>query len=115
MNQYLFLRRLRGPVFLLIFGVTAVLDEYTSIHYGRSWPLYVIAWGIMKLAENAILARNPPAPPNASPGYQPGYPPQPGGPAPGGWAAPPTQGTERSADRGAATTAIVPSQGEDRR
>ena len=70
MNQYIFLRRMRGPIFLLMFGVTAILDVYTSIDYGRSWPLYLIVWGMLKLAENAILAQNPPPPPGQWPGGQ---------------------------------------------
>lgn len=105
MNQYILLRRLRGPIFLLIFGVTAVLDEYTSIHYGRSWPLYLIVWGILNLAENAILARQPIPPP---PAY-PGYPPQAGSNYYG--SAPPPTGTASNPT----STAIVPSQGEEGR
>ena len=69
MNQYLFLRRMRGPIMLLVFGITAILDEYTGIHYSRSWPLYIIVWGLLKLAENAILAQNPPGPMAPYPGY----------------------------------------------
>lgn len=70
MNQYLFLRRMRGPIILLTFGITAILDEYTGISYAHSWPLYIIVWGLLKLAENAILAQNPPASPVGYPGYQ---------------------------------------------
>jgi hypothetical protein len=73
MNQYLFLRRMRGPIILLTFGITAILDEYAGISYGHSWPLYIIVWGLLKLAENAILAQNPPAAPAPWPGYQAGY------------------------------------------
>jgi hypothetical protein len=118
MNQYLFLRRMRGPIFLLVFGITAILDEYTNIGYGMSWPLYIIAWGILALAENAILAQYPPPPPGQIPGYPPGYGSYPGygqgygqgpntpppGAAPGG---PGGSGTTTS-------TAIVPTSGEDR-
>lgn len=101
MNQYIFLRRMRGPIMLLVFGVTAILDEYTGIHYRESWPLYLIAWGILKLAENALLAQHPPAPP---PPYT-GYPPAPG---PGSWTANPGN----SGSEPPASTAIVPVQGE---
>jgi hypothetical protein len=77
MNQYLFLRRMRGPIILLTFGITAILDEYAGISYGHSWPLYIIVWGLLKLAENAILAQNPPVPPVGYPAYpaagSPGY------------------------------------------
>jgi hypothetical protein len=73
MNQYLFLRRMRGPIILLTFGITAILDEYAGISYAHSWPLYIIVWGLLKLAENAILAQNPPVAGTGYPGY-PGYP-----------------------------------------
>lgn len=69
MNQYILLRRMCWPIMLLIFGVTAILNEYTGIGYDKSWPLYIIAWGVLRLAENAILAQNPPAPPPPYPGY----------------------------------------------
>lgn len=69
MNQYVFLRRMRGPLILLTFGITAILDEYAGIGYGRSWPLYLIVWGVLKLAENAILAQHPPVMPGQYPGY----------------------------------------------
>ncbi len=73
MNQYLFLRRMRGPIILLTFGITAILDEYAGIGYSRSWPLYLIVWGLLKLAENAILAQHPPVMPGQYPGTA-GYP-----------------------------------------
>ncbi|HEY1809238.1 MAG TPA: hypothetical protein VGG42_11790 [Acidobacteriaceae bacterium] len=78
MNQYLFLRRMRGPIILLTFGITAILDEYAGIGYSRSWPLYLIVWGLLKLAENAILAQHPPVMPGQYAGQVPGtmgYPP----------------------------------------
>jgi hypothetical protein len=105
MNQYLFLRRMRGPIMLLTFGITAILDEYTGIHYSRSWPLYIIVWGLMKLAENAILAQNPPDPTMQYPGYAapaagPGYTTYTGAPYPG----PGTTGPGSTET----TTAIVP-------
>lgn len=103
MNQYFLLRRMRGPIMLLVFGITAILDEYTGIHYGSSWPLYIIAWGVLKLAENAVLAQNPPPPPGQYPGYPQaqaaGYEPYPGA------------GTQPSGT----TTAIVPAPDEERR
>ena len=111
MNQYIFLRRMRGPIMLLVFGVTAILAEYTGIGYDKSWPLYLIAWGVMKLAENAILAQNPPTPPPPYPGY-PGYGSSPA-PGTGGWAAPGTA-SGPGTPPGTTTTAIVPSTGEDR-
>ncbi len=82
MNQYLLLRRLKGPAILITFGVTALLDQYNVLSFGRSWPLYLIVIGIFQLAERAALAQMqtppggyypqaggvPPAAPPASPG-----------------------------------------------
>jgi len=87
MNQYLFLRRMRGPIILLTFGITAILDEYAGIGYSRSWPLYIIVWGLLKLAENAILAQHPPMP-GPYPGA-PGYVAPPAAPATSGETTPP--------------------------
>jgi Domain of unknown function (DUF5668) len=76
MNQYLLLRRLRGPAILLTFGLTALLNEYGVISYGHSWPLYLIVIGILQLAERAALSQAPLAPPVAPPmGYPPAPPP----------------------------------------
>jgi hypothetical protein len=120
MNSYLFLRRMRGPIFLLTFGVTAILDVYTSIDYTRSWPLYLIVWGVLKLAENAILAQYPPPPPGTPgypqypgyPGYGPGYP----GYGPGATPGTGTQsGTTTATGTGTTSTAIVPSPGDEGR
>jgi hypothetical protein len=129
MNSYLFLRRMRGPIFLLTFGVTAILDVYTNIDYGRSWPLYIIVWGVLKLAENAILAQNPPQPPGTAgypqyPGYQgqPGYQGYPGYPGYGPGATPGvgTQagtagGPGTGSGTGTTSTAIVPAPGDEGR
>jgi hypothetical protein len=118
MNSYLFLRRMRGPIFLLTFGVTAILDVYTNIDYARSWPLYIIVWGVLKLAENAILAQAPPPAPGT-----PGYGPYPGG-YPGGYpgtypgyapGAQPQGGTGSESSTGTTSTAIVPSPGDEGR
>jgi cell wall-active antibiotic response 4TMS protein YvqF len=67
MNQYLFLHRIQGPAMLLTFGVTALLDQWHILSFGKSWPLYLIVLGVLKLAQRAALA-------NAEPPAYPGYP-----------------------------------------
>ena len=79
MNQYLFLSRIQGPALLLTFGVCAALDQWHILRFGKSWPLYLIVLGLIKLAQRAALAT---AEPPVYPGYGPGYatagaPPQP--------------------------------------
>lgn len=80
MNQYIFLQRIQGPALLLTFGVAALLDQWDILSFGRSWPLYLIVLGVLKLAQRTALANaDPPPYPTGYPGY-----PQPatGGPAP---------------------------------
>jgi len=67
MNQYIFLHRIQGPAMLLTFGVCALLDQWDILSFGRSWPLYLIVLGVIKLAQRAALATAEPPP------YQPGY------------------------------------------
>ena len=69
MNSYFFYRRIRGPVFLLTFGATALLAEWDVLSFARSWPLYLIVFGVLRLAEGAAFAAAPP----------PVYPPTPQG------------------------------------
>ena len=92
MNRWLMIRRLRGPAFLLMFGVTALLHEWHILSFGQSWPLYLVLAGVLALAERAAFTTPDPS---QMPQYPPytgtGYPPQ---PAPTGWQTPPaTPGT----------------------
>jgi hypothetical protein len=52
-NSYLWIHRIKGPAMLLVFGITALLDEWDIISYGKSWPLYLIVFGVLQLAERA--------------------------------------------------------------
>ncbi len=93
MNQYIFIRRLRGPAILLLFGVLALLHTSGLVHHlwRLFWPLLLILIGVLLLAERAALAAegDDPAwpfagPQTAAPG--PVYPPNPAAgtpPAPG--------------------------------
>jgi hypothetical protein len=63
MNTWLVIRRLRGPAFLILVGITALLNQWGVLSFSRSWPLYLILAGVIGLAERAALANAPPAPP----------------------------------------------------
>jgi hypothetical protein len=69
-NRYIFLRRIKGPVIIVVFGVTALLHTWHILSYSRSWPLYLIVIGLLQLAERAAWAQMqaPPA------GFPPGPP-----------------------------------------
>jgi hypothetical protein len=84
MNRYILIRRLRGPAFLLLVGVNALLAQAHILGWASSWPFYLILAGVIALAERAALA--------ADGGVrQPSYPytgaPYPGAPYPGAPAA----------------------------
>lgn len=56
MNRYVLIRRLQAPAYILLTGVIALLAEWHILGWGRSWPLYLILAGVLKLAERAALA-----------------------------------------------------------
>jgi hypothetical protein len=73
MNHYMVIRGLRGPAFILLVGALALLNQADILSWGKSWPLFLILAGVLKLAERAALATG-------------GYPqqgPYPGQPYPG--------------------------------
>ena len=57
MNPYLFIHRIKGPAMLLVFGITALLNEWDILSFGRSWPLYLIVFGVLQLAERAAWSQ----------------------------------------------------------
>jgi hypothetical protein len=56
MNRYILIRRLRGPAFLLLVGVNALLAQANILGWSQSWPFYLILAGALLLAERAALA-----------------------------------------------------------
>jgi hypothetical protein len=71
MNAWLLIRRLRGPAFLILLGITALLNQWNVLSFTRSWPLYLILAGVLGLAERAAIAAAPPAAPPLYPGAYP--------------------------------------------
>ena len=63
MNSWLLIRRLRGPAFLILVGITALLNQWGVLSFSRSWPLYLILAGVIGLAERAAIIAAPPVPP----------------------------------------------------
>ncbi len=79
MNRYILIRRLRGPAFLLLLGVIALLHQTGVVYHfwHLFWPLALILWGVMLLAERAALEMEgyPQMYPDAQ--FPGGYPPEP--------------------------------------
>jgi len=103
MNRYVLIRRLRGPAFLLLLGIMALLHQTGVVdHFWRIfWPLALILWGVMLLAERAALVME-------------GYPQYPDASYPG---APYPQGPNPGAGTGPAptttSTSIVPANSDE--
>jgi len=76
MNHYIMIRRLRGPAFLLLVGVLALLNQADILSWGKSWPFYLILAGLLALAEHAALVSEAGKPPY--PGQPYPVAPQPG-------------------------------------
>jgi hypothetical protein len=57
MSRYILIRRLRGPAFLLLLGIIALLHQTGVIYHfwHLFWPLALILWGVLLLAERAAL------------------------------------------------------------
>jgi Domain of unknown function (DUF5668) len=62
MNRWLLIHRLRWPAFVILFGITALLNQWGVMSFGRSWPLYLILAGLLMLAERAALSVDQPPP-----------------------------------------------------
>jgi hypothetical protein len=58
MNRYFMIRRLTGPLILLLLGLVALLHQMHLARWGIFVPLLLILLGVMKLAERAALERD---------------------------------------------------------
>ena len=106
MSRYVLIRRLRGPAFLLLIGIIALLHQTGVIYHmwRLFWPLAIILWGVLLLAERAALEMEGyPQPyggtPYAAGPYAESYP---GAAPPTGPVPPPVSGTS-----------IVPTNSDD--
>ena len=61
----LFAHAIRGPILLITVGVLFALSQQGVLSIHQSWPLILIAVGVMKLIEriNAPQDQTPPPPP----------------------------------------------------
>ena len=56
MNRtYMLVRAVRGPLLLITLGVLLLLQRFTNFNLSQSWPILVILFGVLKLAERAAL------------------------------------------------------------
>jgi hypothetical protein len=74
MSRYMMIRRLRGPLLLVMVGGIALLHQLGLIdHFWHFfWPFLLIFLGVFMLAERAALAAEGGYPPVPFPGSYPG-------------------------------------------
>ena len=87
-----FIQAIRGPIMLITLGSLVAIDYAGIYGFWRTWPILIIVFGVLKLAERASAGPTPPSypgqyPPGPGqypPGQYPGAPPYPGEQPPGG-------------------------------
>lgn len=47
-SQYL-MRAITGPIILITVGVLFLIDKFTGINFGQTWPVLLIIIGLLKL------------------------------------------------------------------
>jgi hypothetical protein len=57
-----FLQAARGPVLLITVGILFAMQQAGVLEFSRSWPLLIIAIGVMKLLERMAAGPVPPTP-----------------------------------------------------
>lgn len=48
-----FICAIRGPLLMITLGALLAVDQMGSYSFGRTWPVLLILFGVLKLAERA--------------------------------------------------------------
>ena len=60
------IQAIRGPLMLIMLGTLVAMDYFNVYGFGRTWPILIILFGILKLLEK-IVAPRPPVYPDSRP------------------------------------------------
>lgn len=71
-SSWAFTRAIRGPILLITLGGLMALDQIGGLSFSKTWPVLVIVFGCLKLAERAAyrsagFGPPPPQGPSAPP------------------------------------------------
>jgi hypothetical protein len=55
------IQAIRGPVLLIVLGVLLAMDHAGVVEFRRVWPVLVILYGVLKLAERTGVRAAAPA------------------------------------------------------
>lgn len=61
-NNAALIRALRGPVMMVTLGCILAADHFSRFSFSRTWPVLLIAFGVMKLLERFGAGSEPEQP-----------------------------------------------------
>jgi len=67
-NSYNLVSAIRGPLMLITLGTLVAMDYFQGISFGRTWPILLIVFGILKLLERVAAPPEHRPPTYTSPG-----------------------------------------------
>lgn len=65
-TNYNLVQAIRGPIMLILLGTLVAMDYFGVYGFSRTWPILIIAFGLLKLLEK-VVAHPAPPPPMAPP------------------------------------------------
>lgn len=61
-NSYNLVQAIRGPIMLILLGTLVAMDYFGIYGFSRTWPILIIAFGLLKLLEKLVAHPMPPPP-----------------------------------------------------
>ena len=52
--SYSLVQAIRGPIMLIALGTLVAMDYFGVYGFGRTWPILIILFGILKLLEKVV-------------------------------------------------------------
>ena len=52
--SYNLVQAIRGPIMLIALGSLVAMDYFGVYGFGRTWPILIILFGVLKLLEKAV-------------------------------------------------------------
>ena len=64
-TSYSLVQAIRGPIMLITLGTLVAMDYFGVYGFSRTWPLWIIVFGCLKLLERVVVP--PPQQPSPRP------------------------------------------------
>jgi len=59
-TSYNLVQAIRGPIMLILLGTLVAMDYFGAYGFSRTWPILIIAFGLLKLLEKLVAEPMPP-------------------------------------------------------